>query len=691
MKWLKKWLWRLGLLSVVAIIGVVSVKYLWPYWKQRKQAISTVKQESPSTPRPKHANPKQIDPKQMKLNFELGEAVRRGDLEAMKSAIKAGADIDCCADLGVGTPLMQAAFHKRIDAMRLLLDSGADINLQTIQDGQTVFHKVAFHCTGEETLPLVELLMEKGADATIRDKNGKTPLDYAIRGYGCQRLQNQIIAYAEKQGKISAVRTPSSNKKDPSSDHTVNQQLILAAGDGDIERMKALIKIGADINCPDFSEGTPLMAAVHLGRLEAAKLLLDLGANVNHRHKKSRGWTALRKVAEGCGSGSKNEVENNLKIAELLLERGADLCAFDDHGFHPWVSTIQVRKRFWVRCRPMRMLFLKYSQMRSPLTNTGGRCSREGMNPAFLEYVYDKVLYRRILLGREPLDELKVLIAAGIDENCCEDWMRGRPLMSAAFWRSIEVADLLIALGADPNLQSDFDGGNALHWATLGCMDHNEEQHQKQVQMIQLLMDAGADITVRDHKGDTPVDRAFKNFDCTKLQKVMLEHRDAKVPIASSSDEATSTGPKARSAEAQRHLNNKLCSASSSGAIGEMEDAIRGGADVNCCTEQADGTPLMRAVFGLHVEAVKLLLDSGANVNLQVTWAGEGRTALHTVVKVYSNYGPVGKKALAIAEMLLQKGANANIKNKQGETPLDALKHNPGDNKAMKQLFLQYQ
>jgi ankyrin repeat protein len=100
-----------------------------------------------------------------------------------------------------GTLLHVAAEFQNIDAVQLLLDRGADVNATaTVNEagigGQTpIFH--AATQTGDAGLPVVQLLVRRGADLTVRAKVAGhyevprevmecTPLEYALRFPGDQ-------------------------------------------------------------------------------------------------------------------------------------------------------------------------------------------------------------------------------------------------------------------------------------------------------------------------------------------------------------------------------------------------------------------------------------------------------------------------------------------------------------------------
>lgn len=57
--------------------------------------------------------------------------------------------------------------------------------------------------------------------------------------------------------------------------------LIEAAGDGDIGRMSRFIDQGANVNGVALDGWTPLTQAAYAGQLEAVKLLLTRGADIN--------------------------------------------------------------------------------------------------------------------------------------------------------------------------------------------------------------------------------------------------------------------------------------------------------------------------------------------------------------------------------------------------------------------------
>jgi uncharacterized protein len=88
---------------------------------------------------------------------------------------------------------------------------------------------------------------------------------------------------------------------------------------------------------------------------------------------------------------------------------------------------------------------------------------------------------------------------------------------------------------------------------------------------------------------------------------------------------------------------------------------IEHGANVNQTLIKTGYTPLMEATFYARLEAVRLLLKKHANPNAQDV---DGYTAL---MEFNSQYSP---QELDIASLLIQYGADVNIKAKDGMTAL---------------------
>lgn len=82
---------------------------------------------------------------------------------------------------------------------------------------------------------------------------------------------------------------------------------------GDLEKVRSLLELGADINAKDEHGQTALMNAAHAGRIELVRLLVEHGADLNATAKYK--LTALMLAILG----------HHAEVAQLLIESGADL------------------------------------------------------------------------------------------------------------------------------------------------------------------------------------------------------------------------------------------------------------------------------------------------------------------------------------------------------------------------------
>ena len=86
----------------------------------------------------------------------------------------------------------------------------------------------------------------------------------------------------------------------------------------------------------------------------------------------------------------------------------------------------------------------------------------------------------------------------------------------------VELVRLLLAAGADPNSKKNHRQSGPLHYAADGCITGPVWRVKRQVQTIQCLLDAGADINAQDKNGATPLHRAVRTR-CAAAVKCLLE------------------------------------------------------------------------------------------------------------------------------------------------------------------------
>jgi ankyrin repeat protein len=86
----------------------------------------------------------------------------------------------------------------------------------------------------------------------------------------------------------------------------------------------------------------------------------------------------------------------------------------------------------------------------------------------------------------------------------------------------VEIAKLLLDAGADCAAAENHRRSQPIHYAADGNLENAAGNAQRQVQMIEILIKAGADIHARDKNGATPLHRAVRTR-CADAVKFLLD------------------------------------------------------------------------------------------------------------------------------------------------------------------------
>lgn len=105
---------------------------------------------------------------------DLAKAAYNGDTEKIKAYLKIGINVNE-RDKPGGTALHAAMFQKNIEVTNLLIQHKADVNIQGLSNHFTPLHDAVW----ANNLPAAEALLKAGADPTIKNNKGQTPLEKA--------------------------------------------------------------------------------------------------------------------------------------------------------------------------------------------------------------------------------------------------------------------------------------------------------------------------------------------------------------------------------------------------------------------------------------------------------------------------------------------------------------------------------
>jgi len=100
------------------------------------------------------------------------------EIELMNVLLDKGADIES-EDENAMTPLFYAIRSSKLEAVSFLLERGAKVNIYDIEEGRTPLHHAALHGKTK----ILRVLLDAGADGTVKDDNGQMASDYMKNGY----------------------------------------------------------------------------------------------------------------------------------------------------------------------------------------------------------------------------------------------------------------------------------------------------------------------------------------------------------------------------------------------------------------------------------------------------------------------------------------------------------------------------
>src|SRR5262245_53894821 len=253
-------------------------------------------------------------------------AAYQDDLESVELLVRAGADVKAANRYGI-TPLSLAITNGDSAMVERLLQAGADPNT-TLPGGETALMTAA----RVGTLASVKALLARGANVDSRDeKHGQTALMWAAAEGHAPVVDMLIEVGADYKARLASGMTA----------------LLFAIREGHGDVVRVLLKAGADVNEPVPVEGgrrravggralppgaTPLLTAVMNAHFELAAQLLDAGADPNAN---LTGYTVLHAIVPvrkpGVGDndpapeGSGNI--SSLELVRKLVAKGADLNA----------------------------------------------------------------------------------------------------------------------------------------------------------------------------------------------------------------------------------------------------------------------------------------------------------------------------------------------------------------------------
>ena len=376
-------------------------------------------------------------------------------------------------------------------------------------DDQTILHVAC----EKGDLPIVKKLLEAGADPSVTDILGCTPLHYACKNSHLECVSECIVQIPDVI--CDLMNVANNDGTTPLSVRAFNDQTILhvACEKGDLPIVKKVLEAGADPNSLDGSTFTPLMLAVqHVDDVEAADIvgiLCEFKCNLNiEMSPLSRSLTALHLA---CELGKE-------KCVEMLIAKGANVLVRTEGGLTPLHLACEGGHHTVISSLITEETLNAYDYKHwTPLHYACGcnhfECARRivvGFSKLFLQTHTEynltfpnlrdqdgKTILHHACL-RHDIQFVENLLNLGADPNL-QDNNGATPLMSALLYHDSNVdmnlLSLLLSMDWKPDIK-DNSGHTALHYS-VKCND---------IRIPLMLISAGCDVTAVDNFGQTFAD-----------------------------------------------------------------------------------------------------------------------------------------------------------------------------------------
>lgn len=365
--------------------------------------------------------------------------------------------VDPNAHLFGYSPLHRAAEHGDMHLVRLLVERGADVNYQVLEDDWVNHGNTALMMAKEPEI--VAYLLEQGANPSLLNQDNQNAV-FTVSNVKSLRLLLQAGANP-KLIDASGNSALFSVAGDETTAMLIEQGLDPNHQNDDGETalhsntnslaVEALLRLGAEVDLADNDGQTPLFLAPND---EIADLLIKYGGDVNHRDQSGR---------------TPFFYASSYSSALKLVAAGADPNAFDESGRTP-LQSIDVPHQFF----PFQVA--------------------AGADPNLLSKKGSSLLHQPV----GAAEHKKALLSLGADPNLRET-MSGfglTPLHTALLREDIE---LLLEAGADINART-IQGQTPLHIAAYYFYPET----------VLTLLEYGAEFS-KDANAKTPWDYCIAN------------------------------------------------------------------------------------------------------------------------------------------------------------------------------------
>jgi ankyrin repeat protein len=421
--------------------------------------------------------------------------------------------------------LIDAVKRGDLQAARALVARGVDVNAGT-PDGTTALHWAAHR----NSVPLVDLLLHAGARVTVANDYDATPLSVACEAASAPLVERLLTAGA-----------------DPNTTVTGGETVLMIAARGNADVVRVLLAHGAKPNAKTaFRQQTALMWAAADNNVPAIRALVEAGAEVSARAKDpTAAYVAAQENSRIISGGSK--VEGGKAEAENMVQ-GFSAPAFAARAGHRAAmralldAGVPVDEHMPDGTTALHIATTNaHWELAANLLDRGANPNAVGNGVTPLHLIaWERTVHYTISTNGLPapaatgtissLDLVRRLIAHGAnvnaraEKNSASILLGATPLLVATAPADPPLMRLLLELGADPHATTA-DGTNLIMLAggtNLRTQTIGDDEAAYEALQIGLTI-AGIDINAVNQLGDTALHgAAFRGFN--PIVQLLVDH-----------------------------------------------------------------------------------------------------------------------------------------------------------------------
>lgn len=560
--------------------------------------------------------------------MNVAEAIRRNDIDALRECVENGANIHEQDPVYGNTPLIYAASEGAIDAVRFIVENGRktfgdvyDIDVRN-NEGWTALWKTCAHVGGftdAMKMEIIRYLLENGADIEACDYYmNRTPLIVALK-WKCTEIAECLIGHGANVWAKQKNGTTA---------------LMTAINEGLLSLVKMLVESVPEPDRKRYVENagafghTPLMNASEGGYGDIVDYLVDIGADVNTFDK------------DGCDAFFYATIKNHPDVISRLVSHGVNPCSDPKSGSVMLERALRSGCAEAIRClapvisskeiRYADIMLYRVLSLDSIYT-TAIDNNYEILNtlviPTYIERAINDPAFAKAMV--EDVEKIIDVVWSDTHHNSSQrDTQKIPHIDFATSIRKSFVNRIATELSNNSNIEVETYANNLLLWASTEGnanivrrliernthLDINIANCDKMtplalasmnghLEVVRLLVGAGAKIELPDRKGQTALHHSAK-----------MGHSDVVEFLAGFSD------PNIR----DRFKWTPFMTASSMNHVDVMKRLVKCGASTDgerkCDIDAINGsgkTALMIAAERHNFDAVRYIFHCGADVNIE--------------------------------------------------------------------------